>query len=189
MIQMHYSRRNFCKNSVYIGIGLAISPSITIAQEIDPASNKALVLTKKAQKVVKVSGKIQYEDLSPVQHAIIEIWHDNSKANETVFEYTGKLQTDTDGNYSFETDFPEKHFEQGYFNTRRIYLKFKDQNGAEFLTKLHFGYDGKAFVDNFHVNNVPDKFKLILPKTKFEENLFTVQFDIYLNTKGVTSFA
>jgi protocatechuate 3,4-dioxygenase beta subunit len=186
---MRYSRRNFCKNSAYLGIGLVLSPSIIHAQTNDLVGNKALILTKRAQKVVKVSGKIRYNDLSPIQNTIVEIWHNHSESNPSSFEYEGKLQTDADGNYSFETDFPEKHFEQGYFNTRRIYFKFKDQNGAEFLTKLHFGYDGKAFVDNFHVNNVPDKFKLILPKTKFEENLFTVQFDIYLNTKGVTSFA
>ena len=73
--------------------------------------------------------------------------------------------------------------------TRRIYFKIKDQNGEELLTKLHFGYDGKAFVDSFHVNVVPDKFKLILPKTKFEEDLYTVQFDIYFNAKVATNFA
>lgn len=186
---MHYSRRNFCKNSAFLGIGLVLSPSIINAETNNLASNKALILTKKAQKVVKVSGKIRYEDLNPVQNAMIEIWHNNSESNPSSFEYEGKLITDLDGNYSFETDLPEKHFEKENFGSRRIYLKIKDQNGAEVLTKLHFGYDGKAFVDNFHVNETSEKFKLILPKTKFEENLFTVQFDIYLNTKSVTNFA
>lgn len=148
-----------------------------------------MILTKKAQKVVKVSGKIRYEDLSPVQDAMIEIWHNNSGSKPLRFEYEGKLITDSDGNYSFEIDFPEKHFEEESFRSRRIYLKIKDQNGAEILTKLHFGFDGKAFVDHFHINETPEKFNMILPKTKFGENLYTVQFDIYLNTKGVTNFA
>lgn len=186
---MSKGRRNFCKNAVYIGLGLSFFPVITHAKANEPVSKKVLNLIKKAQKVVKVNGKIRYKDSTPVKNVTLEIWHNNSKANESVFAYTGKLQTDSDGNYSFETDFPERHFEEENFRTRRIYLKIKDQNGEVLLTKLHFGYDGKAFVDNFHVNNVSDTFKLILPKTKFEKDLFTVQFDIYLNAKVATNFA
>ena len=186
---MKNSRRNFCKNVSYIGLGLSFFPSLTYAKTHETISKKVLILTKNAEKVVKINGKIRYEDLAPVQYATIEIWHNNSESNPSKFEYEGKLMTDSEGNYSFETDFPERHFGDKYFRTRRINFKIKDQNGEELLTKLHFGYDGEAFVDNFHVNVAPDKFKLILPKTKFEENLFTIQFDVYLNTKGVTSFA
>lgn len=148
-----------------------------------------MILTKKSQKVVKVNGKIRYEDLSPAKNATIEIWHNNSESNLLSFEYEGKLMTDSEGNYSFETNFPEKHFEEECFRTRRIYFKIKDQNGEVLLTKLHFGYDGKAFVDHIHVNNAPEKFKVILPKTKFEDDLLTVQFDVYLNAKVATNFA
>ena len=186
---MSNSRRNFCKNSVYIGLGLSFFPSLAHAKTHEIISKKALILTKKVQKVVKVNGQIRYEDLSPVKNATIEIWHSNSESNPSKFEYEGKLMTDSEGNYSFETDFPERHFEDKYSRTRRIYFKIKDQNGEELLTKLHFGFDGEAFVDSFHVNVTPNKFKLILPKTKFEEDLFTIQFDIYLNAKVAANFA
>jgi protocatechuate 3,4-dioxygenase beta subunit len=186
---MSNSRRNFCKNSVFIGLGLSFFPSLTYAKIPETISKKALILTRNAQKVLKVNGQIRYEDLSPVKNATIEIWHNNSESNPSKFDYEGKLMTDSEGNYSFETDFPEKHFEEKHLRTRRIYFKIKNQNGEEVLTKLHFGFDGKAFVDHVHVNNVPKKFKIVLPKTKFEENLFTIQFDIYLNAKVATNFA
>lgn len=180
------SRRKFCRNYVYLGLGLSFSPLLINAQTKE--SSKTLRITKKAQKVVKVNGKVCYEDLSAARNIQIEIWHNNSEKNPSKFEYEGKLITDSEGNYSFETDFPEKHCQDKFYNTRRIYFKIKKQNGAEILTKLHFGFDGKAFVDNIHVNMVPEKFKSILPKTKFEEDLLTVQFDIYLNAKDETTF-
>jgi protocatechuate 3,4-dioxygenase beta subunit len=136
-----------------------------------------------------VNGKICYEDLSPARNAVLEIWHNNSASNPSSFEYEGKLMTDSEGNYSFETDFPEKHYEGEYLKTRRVHLKIKDQNGEGIVTMLHFGFDGKAFVDHLHVNKVPKKFKTILPKTKFEENLFTIQFDWYLDSKVATKLA
>jgi protocatechuate 3,4-dioxygenase beta subunit len=186
---MTNSRRNFCKNSVYLGLGLSFFPLITNAKTNVTNTKNVLKLTKKAEKIVKVNGTIQYEDLSPVRNTTIEVWHNNSENNPSNFDYEGKLMTDSEGNYSFETDFPEKHYDSEYLKTRRIYLKIKDQNGEEIVTKLHFGFDGKAFVDHLHVNRAPEKFKTLLPKTKFEENLYTVQFDWYLNTKVATKLA
>jgi protocatechuate 3,4-dioxygenase beta subunit len=88
--------------------------------------------------VVKVSGQIRYADLSPVQNATIDIWHNNSESNPSKFDYEGTLTTDLEGNYSLETDFPEKHFEDVYAKMRRIYFKIKGQNGKKNLTKTLF---------------------------------------------------
>ena len=186
---MTNSRRNFCKNSVYISLGLSFFPLITHAKINQSIRKKVLSLKKDAQKSLKINGKICYEDLNPVKNAVIEIWHNNSKENPSKFDYEGKMITDSEGNYQFETDFPEKHFEEEHYRMRRIFFKIKGQNGEEIFTKLYFGNDGKAYVDNFHVHEVPQKFQFDLPKTKFEEDLFTIQFNIYFKTKGVTSFA
>lgn len=177
---MTNSRRNFCKNASYIGLGLSFFPSLTHATTHETIRKKGLILTKKAQKVVKVNGKIRYEDLAPVQYATIEIWHNNSESNPSKFDYEGLLTTDSEGNYSFETDFPERHLEDGYAKMRRIHFKIKDQNGKETLTKLYFGIDGKAFVDCTHFSNTPESHRLELPKTKHENSI--IQFNIYLNS-------
>jgi protocatechuate 3,4-dioxygenase beta subunit len=179
---MPNSRRNFCKNSVYIGFGLSFFPLIIQAKAHETVSKKVLNLTKKAQKVVKVSGQIRYEDLSPVQHATLEIWHNNSESNPSEFEHQGKLITDSEGNYQFETDFPEKHFEDDSYKMRRIFFKIKPKNGEEILTKLYFGANRKAFIDGFHVGNTHEKLRAELPKTKHEnDDLSIIQFNIYLN--------
>jgi protocatechuate 3,4-dioxygenase beta subunit len=177
---MSNSRRNFCKNSVLFGLGLSFYPLITHAKANQSISKNVLCLKKNAQKTVKVNGKIRYEDLSPAKNATIEIWHNNSASNPLSFEYEGKLMTDSEGNYGFNTDFPEKHFEEGYAKMRRIHFKIKDQNGSEILTKLYFGTDDKAFVDCAHFSNTPERHRLELPKTNYENSI--IQFNIYLNS-------
>lgn len=176
---MTNSRRIFCKNSVLLGLGLSFSPLITTAK----TNKKVLSLRKKAEKAVNVYGKICYEDLSPVGNAAIEIWHNNSESNQNHFEYTGRLKADALGNYQFETDFPERHFEEGYYKMRRIFFKITDSSGKETLTKLYFGMDDKAFINCTHFRSTPEKYRLELPKTKLEnKNLSIVQFNIYLNS-------
>lgn len=180
---MSNSRRSFCKNSVYIGLGLSFSPLITHAKTNQSISKNVLCLKKNAQKSLKVSGKIRYIDLSPVKNAMLEIWHNNSESNLSKFEYKGKLITDSEGNYQFETDFPEKHFEEDNYKMRRIFFKITQKNGQETLTKLYFGADRKAFIDGFHVGNTHEKLREELPKTKHEnEDLSIIQFNIYINS-------
>lgn len=180
---MTNSRRIFCKNSVYISLGLSFSPLITLAKTNQSIRKKVLNLKKNAQRNLKINGKICYEDLPPVKNAMIEIWHNNSEKNPSKFDYEGKLMTDSEGNYQFETDFPEKHFEEGGYKMRRIFFKIKPQNGEETLTKLYFGASRKAFIDGFHVENTHEKLRAELPKTRHEnENLSIIQFNIYLNS-------
>ncbi len=185
---MSNSRRNFCKNTALLGLGFSFSPLVNHAKANQSISKKALILTKNAHKTVKVNGQIRYGDLSPANNAMIEIWHNNSEDNPSKFDYEGKLMTDSEGNFSFETDFPKKHFEEGYFKMRRICFKVKTQQGKEILTKLYFGENGIAHVDGFHINEVPQAFKFVLPTTKIKEDLITVQFDIYLNNNDLANY-
>jgi protocatechuate 3,4-dioxygenase beta subunit len=179
---MSNSRRNFCKNSALFSLGLSFFPLIAYTKANQSISKNVLFLKKNTQKSLKVSGMIRYEDLSPVQHAMLEIWHNNSERNPSEFEYQGKLITDSEGNYQFETDFPEKHFEDDTYKMRRIFFKIKPKNGEETLTKLYFGANRKAFIDGFHVGNTHEKLRAELPKTKHEnDDLSIIQFNIYLN--------
>jgi protocatechuate 3,4-dioxygenase beta subunit len=179
---MKNSRRNFCKNSVYIGLGLSFFPSLAYTKTQETISKKVLILAKNGQNAVKINGLIRHEDLSPVQDAIIEIWHNNSEDHHEKFEYFGKIKTNDLGEYSLVTDFPEKHFEDGIRKMRRIFLKVLKAD-SELSTTLYFGETGKAFIDGSHVENVPKQFRTELPKTKFENGKYSdIQFNIYLNS-------
>jgi protocatechuate 3,4-dioxygenase beta subunit len=177
---MTNSRRNFCRNSVLFGLGLSFFPLLTEANS--SLSQSTLCLKKRAQRVVKVRGKICFANLNPVKNANLEIWHNNSEKNASIFDYKGKLITDSEGFYEFETDFPDKHFEDGNYRMRRIFFKIKEKNTQETITKLYFGENGKAFIDNQHFESTQNDFREQLPKTKHEsENLIIVQFNIFLN--------
>jgi len=179
---MSKSRRDFCKNLVFAGAGLSLLPFLANANGIEPVKTSFLSLRKKAGKVVSISGKVCYENLSPAANITIEVCHNNSENYPSEYDYEGKLKTDSEGNYSLETDFPEKFFEEEAFKMRRIFFKITDNNKKEVLTKLYFGESGKAFIDGNHIENTPKMFRNELPKTKIEsKNFSTIQFNIYLN--------
>lgn len=178
---MSNSRRDFCKNSIFVGLGLSMYPLVSQADSMINKPISKLNLSKIKNKVVTINGKVLYQNLDAAQNAIIEVWHNNSNNNQAKFAYKGNLKTDDKGNYSFETDFPEKHFEEGNSTMRRIFFKIKDAKGTEKQTKLYFGETGKAFVDGFHIDNTPTNFKYELPKTVVQnEKASAIQFNIYL---------
>ncbi len=183
MVRMSKSRRDFCKNVVFAGAGLSFLPFLTNADNKQPLETSFLSLRKKVGKVVIISGKVCFENLKPAANITIEVCQNNSENNPLEFEYEGKLTTDSEGNYTFETDFPEKFFEDEAFKMRRVFFKIIDNNGKEVLTKLYFGESGKAFIDGNHVENTPKMFRNELPKTKIaSENFSRIQFNIYLNS-------
>jgi protocatechuate 3,4-dioxygenase beta subunit len=179
---MTNSRRNFCRNSVYAGLGLGICSWPTLANAKQTSRPSVLNLSRSSANVIQVSGKICYADLSVVKNAQIEIWHNNTAQDAESFAYQGQLQTDAEGNYSFETDMPDRHFEDGYKKMRRIFIKIKTQSGQTLATKLYLGFDGHAYIDGNHVAIAPTQFKTELPKTNFDgNNLASIQFNVYLN--------
>lgn len=180
---MSNSRRIFCKNSMFVGLGLALYPIASQAVIDKPQTVSKLSLAKVKNKTITVNGKIAYTNLDAAKNAVVEVWHNNSAQNHSKFEYKGKLQTDALGNYSFETDFPEKHIENGELKMRRIFFKIKDTKGNEKSTTLYIGDSGKAFVDGEHIHQTHEKFQFELPKTnQLSKNKSTIQFNLYLNS-------
>lgn len=178
---MSNSRRNFCKNSIFVGLGLSLYPLVSQAESLIFKPTTKLNLSKIKDKIVTINGKVSYANLEAVKNATVEIWHNNLDSNHAKFSYKGDLKTDENGNYSFETDFPEKHFEDGNTKMRRIFFKVKDAMGTEKQTKLYFGESGKAFVDGYHIENTHTNFKYELPKTVTQnEKSSAIQFNIYL---------
>jgi hypothetical protein len=139
---MTKSRRNFCKDAFYFGLGLSVVPFISIAKSPGLVIGSSLNLVKKAQRVLKINGKIKTANHNPVPNATIEIWHTNSENNPLNFEYMGKLSTDSNGAYSLLTDLPEKHFDDGYFRMRRLFLKIVNTEREAFSTALYIGEMG-----------------------------------------------
>lgn len=178
---MTFSRRFFCKNSLFWGLGTSLFGLASFTSENKISNVERLVLSKKRGQKIIVEGRILDKNLNPCQHLNIEIFHDNSELNPEIFNYYGKLRTDANGKYSFETDIPQKHYENGLQKLARIEFTISDDNNFEYKTKLYLGYGGKAYVDHQHANYQFEVAENILPKTSFGGQFNTVEFNFFLN--------
>lgn len=178
---MTNSRRNFCKNAFCFGLGLSVVPFISTANSPDLVIGNSLNLVKNATSVLKINGKINTANLNPVPNATIEIWHTNSENNPSNFEYMGELSTDSNGCYSLLTDLPGKHFDNGYFRMRRLFLKIVNKEREAFSTALYIGENGEPFVDSKHFQNTAMKPKDVPTLKSENNNLSTIEFNIFLD--------
>ncbi len=179
---MTYSRRVFCRNTIFLGLGSSLLSLKSFANDAKSLNTERLVLSRKLGLKVIVEGRILGSDLNPCQNFEIDIFHDNSELNPKAFAYKGKLRTDANGRYSFETDMPQKHYEGGVQKLPRI--EFRISNGSDFghSTKLYFGQEGKAYIDHVHANyQLLAAAENILPKTSFGGQMNTVEFNFFLN--------
>ena len=125
------SRRNFMRNTAMALTGLAvITPTITSALTTSEGPFEGynpFAETKKDLRTsvfntnsVLVKGTIYEQDgITPVKDALVEI---------SKYRHRAKLYTDSNGNYEFITDFPNR--EKG--KSSRIYYKLSNNNKTQF---------------------------------------------------------
>lgn len=178
---MTFSRRIFCKNSLFWGLSSSLFGLTSFTSETKISDVERLVLSKKRGQRIVVEGIILDKGLKPCQHLNIEIFHDNSDLNPEVFDYNGKLRTNANGKYSFETDMPQKHHENGLQQLARIEFRISDGDNFEYKTKLYLGHDGKAYVDHQHANYQFLVAENVLPKTSFQNHINFIEFNVFLN--------
>ncbi|MFN3849083.1 MAG: hypothetical protein ACK4NY_06625 [Spirosomataceae bacterium] len=176
------NRRKFLKDSICLSLSIGCLDIISTADAQEIKNYSKLNPRKAHSKTLKISGKVYDKTQTPLRNLIIEIWHSNTKEYTDKFEYHGRLQTNSQGEYSFLTDFPEKHFEGESLKMRRIFFRVSDDSKELLTTHLYFGDDGKAYIDQNHYKITPEEFRKELPKTQVEsETVVKNQFNLYIN--------
>ncbi|MBP6409481.1 MAG: hypothetical protein KA313_00110 [Pseudarcicella sp.] len=176
------SRRTFFKSASIFALGLGLAPLIGKSA----SKNKQSInnFSKGNSKRLRISGQVLNQFSEAKAHSSIEFWHNNIETNEENFTYKGTLKTDELGNFSFETDFPEKHFTEGQPLMRRLFLKVQGKDENQYTTQLLFNGLGKAFIDNQYFEQMSFLETIDLPKTDWSnDDLVKVKFNIYINSK------
>lgn len=106
-----------------------------------------------------VSGKVLLNDCkTPVKDAIIDIWQANETGNYHDEWYRGKIRTDNNGRYSFETVAPKGYGEGTGYRPPHIHFKIFVEY-KEIITSQMFFPDvkGRQGFDDAYIMKVEDK--------------------------------
>lgn len=137
------------------------------------------------QRIV-ISGSLFAQDcLTKIPNALLDLWHANDAGayDNEGYELRGKIYTDDNGDYSYETILPGKYLNGASFRPRHIHIKASAEGYNSLITQLYFEGDtdipGDAAASI--TSGVYDASDRIIPMTLNEEtNKLEGQFDLIL---------
>lgn len=105
-----------------------------------------LIVGSQAGTSLNITGKIYGEDCeTPLADATLDIWHaddageyDNSSPD---YLFRGKVKTDSDGTYQFDTIVPGKYLNGSNYRPSHIHFKITASGHKELTTQLYFAGD------------------------------------------------
>jgi protocatechuate 3,4-dioxygenase beta subunit len=133
-----------------------------------------------------LTGTVYHDDcLTPIPNANLDVWQaDDGGAYDNIgFDYRGKFDADSMGNYAMETVLPGKYLNGSSFRPRHIHLKI-GAPGAELLTtQLYFEGDTDIPGDPWASSDNAEG--RIIPLTEDANGNLHGVFDISLNLTPV----
>ncbi len=164
------NRRSFLKNTSLAALGAAVLPHVSPAQTKNEkgiigciATTRDLygegpfytenppelidgVLTESSEEGVKliISGRVMMLDCSEfIEGAVVDIWHadDNGDYDNQGYNLRGKVTTNSEGFYLFETIKPGKYLNGGQYRPSHIHFKITPPNSPTLTTQLYFAGD------------------------------------------------
>ena len=132
-----------------------------------------------------IKGNVFTSDcITPIEDALLDVWHaDDAGVYDTSNNYNlrGKMKTDVNGEYSYETILPGAYdIGGGQFRPKHIHIKASAQGHTDLTTQLYF--QGDPFIPTDPWASDPDAVNRIIPLTKDIDNNWQGEFDIILDS-------
>lgn len=174
------SRRLFLQKSAIVTTGLTLLSSNVVNAFSDESpfegynpymEEKTDLRTTIFEKHVRVKGVV-YESngLVPIQDATIEVWHLSPGSKK--FRHRGKLYTNSQGEYNFITDFPERKTAE----TTKIYFKLTHK-GKSVFTEMGLDASG-AYITSEHWQRNQHLGEKLFPTSNTLLNTQTINFNL-----------
>lgn len=134
----------FATTKDYFGIGpyyTANAPNI---------SNNILASSTEVGTRLILSGYVKNLECNAfLPNTLIDIWHanDDGQYDNSGFNLRGKVYSDSNGYYSFETILPGKYLNGNDFRPSHIHFKITPPNSNAFITHLYFAGDTSIAID------------------------------------------
>jgi catechol 1,2-dioxygenase len=138
-----------------------------------------------------ITGTVYAKDCkTPIPNALVDIWHANKGTYDTKSDtylnsdyendfYRGKVFTDENGNYAFQTILPGKYLNGIVYRPSHIHYKSSYLNENEITTQLYFEGDTSIETDPWASDPIAVN-RIVQLEEDEEENLHAI-FDIFLN--------
>lgn len=176
-------RRSFLKNMVLAASGAALVSSselfTSVLQDtaVYPGYNPFielktdLRLSQNGDNFIRIKGVVYCKKtFKQLPEAKVEIWHLSPNSNR--FRHHGKSFTNTDGSYTFLTDFPGR--ETGKF--AKVYFKVT-HNGTISFSELSLSAT-RAYINHKHYDENLILGNKMFPKRNTKNGLTEVQFNL-----------
>ncbi|MEJ6795025.1 MAG: T9SS type A sorting domain-containing protein [Flavobacteriales bacterium] len=132
-----------------------------------------------------ITGTIYAKDCtSPIPNALIDVWQANDEGGYEDIDYRGKIYSDENGNYSFESIQPGKYLNGANFRPSHIHFKVTYLNNPSLVTQLYFEGDTSIDIDPWASD--PEAADRIIPLATDDNQNLNGVFDIYLNVESET---
>lgn len=100
-------------------------------------------------KPLTIEGRVlRGETQHPVSEALVEIWHPDQ--NGKFGRYAGKMRTDKNGFYRFQTILPGQYYEKNYPHLGTVFFAVQAAGYPRQESKLYFNSQGQCFIDGTH---------------------------------------
>lgn len=109
-----------------------------------PIRENSLIDKNEPGQRMVISGRVMNLDCTEViPDAMIDIWHanDNGTYDNQGFNLRGRITTNAEGFYMFETIKPGKYLNGASFRPSHIHFKITPQGSSEITTQLYFSGD------------------------------------------------
>ena len=135
-----------------------------------------------------LTGTVYAKDcITPVPNALLDVWqaNDDGDYDNVGYDFRGKFNADSSGNYAIETKLPGKYLNGNQFRPRHIHFKISGQGSPELTTQLYFDGDTSIPADPWASD--PDAVDRIIPLTTDSGGAMHGVWDINLDVDPITS--
>lgn len=134
--------------------------------------------------VLFITGTVYANDCSsPIQGALVDVWHANDDGGYENENYRGHVLTDAGGNYAYQTILPGKYLNGAQFRPRHLHYKVSI-NEVELTTQIYFEGDTSIPIDPWASD--PAAADRTIPLTPDTDDHMHGVADIYLDIDPIT---
>lgn len=195
------TRRNFVKSAGLLSGGLAafgldLSPQALFAAGhrrdlpyYRPGAPLTGDLRHGAGEALTLRGTVYGPDgKTPLPGATVEVWHCDPRGRfdfSSRFAYRGKTQTDAHGAYTFRTNFPGPHTENGCRKMSRIFVLVQGAGHRESFSELYLDGNRNPYIHSRHWQSSPLAELTTLPRRVDANGTKTVIYHHYLHRSSL----